>query len=115
MASSEAPWKASHMLITLCRPVTMRASLSAMPMAPGIEAWRRQRLPEIVARVFLKEGTRLLVDLCCLPSRPQIRDVSVPFGLQSRDVHGSPLRLLFDARPLGACPRSAAWFQQFIR
>src|SRR5437867_11856205 len=84
-------------------------------MPQGIEAWRRQRLPEIVARVFLKEGTRLLVDLCCLPSRPQIRDVSVPFGLQSRDVHGSPPRLLFDARPLGACPRSSSWFQCCIR
>ena len=34
IASSEAPWKASHIDTVLWRPVAARASLSAMPIAP---------------------------------------------------------------------------------
>ena len=33
IASSEAPWKASHIDIVLCRPVAARASFNAMPIA----------------------------------------------------------------------------------
>ena len=42
MASSEAPWKASHIDRVLKRPVTRRAELSAMPMAAGTSPGRTE-------------------------------------------------------------------------